>query len=127
MTLARLVRSLPPSAPESVRTGMATLVNRCADRLSSVCRLDTSRDTITNTMSRQALPIVWDFCEANPFSDSTGGYEGALDWVAKVVEAWPGSRAGQVQPADATEHPLPDETAHVWFTDPPYYDAIAVC
>src|SRR5690606_14945773 len=30
----------------------------------------------------------------------------------------------QTQLADATEHPLPDQSAHVWFTDPPYYDAV---
>ncbi len=34
------------------------------------------------------------------------------------------SSIGQVQLADAAEHPLPDETASVWFTDPPYYDAV---
>ena len=34
------------------------------------------------------------------------------------------SDVGQVQSADATEHPLPDEAGGVWFTDPPYYDAI---
>ena len=28
------------------------------------------------------------------------------------------------QIADATNHPLPDQTVGVWFTDPPYYDAI---
>jgi hypothetical protein len=32
--------------------------------------------------------------------------------------------AGQVQIADACASPLPDEAAHVWFTDPPYYDAV---
>ena len=26
--------------------------------------------------------------------------------------------------ADAADHPLPDQAAGVWFTDPPYYDAI---
>jgi hypothetical protein len=103
---------------------MALVVNRCADRLSTVCRLDTSRDTVANTMSRQALPIVWDFAEVNPFSDATGGYDGALEWVAEVIEAWPGSPIGQTQVADATEHPLPDDAATVWFTDPPYYDAV---
>ncbi len=109
---------------EAVREGMALVVNRCADRLSTVCRLDTSRDTITNTMSRQAVPIVWDFAEGNPLSDSTGGYDGAVDWVAKVAEAWPGPANAHVQPADATEHPLPAASATVWFTDPPYYDAV---
>ena len=29
-----------------------------------------------------------------------------------------------MQAADATDHPLPDQTAGIWFTDPPYYDAI---
>jgi len=67
---------------------------------------------------------VWDYCEGHPLSGEGTGYEGAVDWVAKVIEAWPGSRGGQVQQADATEHPLPDETAQVWFTDPPYYDAV---
>ncbi|MEM3086213.1 MAG: DUF1156 domain-containing protein [Halobacteria archaeon] len=133
VTLARLVREFSTDLPAAsrdaaqagtLRDGLAVVVNRCGDRLSTVCRLDTSRETITNTMSRQALPICWDFCEGNPFSDATGGYEGALDWVAKVAAAWPGSATGQVQPADATEHPLPDAAATVWFTDPPYYDAV---
>jgi adenine-specific DNA methylase len=124
VTLARLVHERPVSDDGAVREEVAIVVNRCADRQSTICRLDTSRDTIANTYARQALPMIWDFCEANPFSDSTGGCEGALDWVAKVTDAWPGSHPGQLQLADATEHPLPDETAGVWFTDPPYYDAI---
>ena len=32
--------------------------------------------------------------------------------------------SGQIQCADATDHPLPDQTAALWFTDPPYYDAV---
>jgi adenine-specific DNA methylase len=124
VTLAGAVRELPASAPEAVRLAMALVVDRCADRLSTVCRLDTSRDTVTNTMSRQALPIVWDFAEVNPFSDATGGLDGAVEWVAEVAQTWPGSPRGQAQIADATEYPLPDDAATIWFTDPPYYDAV---
>jgi putative DNA methylase len=111
VTLARLVRELPPSVPEAVRLAMALVVNRCADYLSSLCSWHLPGEKVNHTYGRQALPIVWDFCEIFPFSDSTGNYEGALEWVAKVVEAWPGSRSGQVQVADATEHPLPDDAA----------------
>jgi hypothetical protein len=68
--------------------------------------------------------MIWDYCEVYPFSYSSGNYDGALEWVAKVAEAWPGSRAGQVQLADAANNPLPDQTAPVWFSDPPYYDAV---
>ena len=42
----------------------------------------------------------------------------------KSFKVWPASHAAQVQQADATAHPLPDQTAGIWFTDPPYYDAI---
>jgi hypothetical protein len=31
---------------------------------------------------------------------------------------------GQTQIADATKYPLPHDTASIWFTDPPYYDAV---
>jgi putative DNA methylase len=124
VTVARLVRELPPLVPQAVRLAMALVVNRCADRLSTVCRWNLPGQKIEGTFSRQALPIVWDFAEVNPFSDATGGYDGALEWVAEVIEAWPGSPRGQAQIADATAHPLPDDAATIWFTDPPYYDAV---
>ena len=40
------------------------------------------------------------------------------------MNAWPGSDIGQVHQADAADHPLPDQSASTWFTDPPYYDAV---
>jgi len=123
-TLARAVRELPAAVPEAVRLTMALVVNRCADRLSTICRWNVPGEKMEGTFSRQALPIVWDFAEVNPVSEATGGYDGALEWVAEVVESWPRSPSGQAQIADATAHPLPDDAATVWFTDPPYYDAV---
>ena len=82
---------------------------------------------IRSTFGRQALPMVWDFCETFPLSSESGGFDGALDWVYRVLIhlATSGMNLGQVEEADACESPLPDETASVWFTDPPYYDAIS--
>jgi hypothetical protein len=71
--------------------------------------------------------VVWDFCEVNPFSTATGGFAGALEWVASVVDRSApacSTTAGQYQVADACSHPLPDASCTVWFTDPPYYDAV---
>jgi adenine-specific DNA methylase len=124
VTLTRLARERPGADGEAVRAAMALVVNRCADRLSTVCRWDNPWEKVANTFSRQALPFVWDYCEGHPLAGEGTGFEGALDWVAKVAEAWPASLAGQTEQADATEQPLPDETAQVWFTDPPYYDAV---
>ena len=123
--LAHAVRERPESESDAVREAMAIVVDRCADYNSASCRWVPRGEYIGNSFGRQALPLVWDFCEISVVADAaTGGYEGALDWVARVVEAWPGSAAAQVQLADAAQHPLPDDTANVWFTDPPYYDAV---
>ncbi len=120
-TLGQLVRRQVSGA---IGECMATVVGRCANQLSHISRWNVPGEKIEGTFSRQALPIVWDYAEVAPFGDATGSYEGALEWVAKVTEVWPKSDSGHVQSADATNHPLPDQAAMVWFTDPPYYDAV---
>jgi len=79
---------------------------------------------VKHVFGRQALPMVWDFGEANCYTEASRTWSSAIASVAKVVEKMPNIVAGQVQLADATNHPLPDETTSVWFTDPPYYFAI---
>ena len=100
-------------------------MSRASNAGCSLCRWHTSRENHEGVFARQALPLVWDFSEGNPFSHSTGNYGGAVDWVANVANAWPKSNTGSVQQIDATDHPLPNQSAGVWFTDPPYYDAVA--
>ena len=70
--------------------------------------------------------MVWDFAEAAPLTDSTGSFSHCLRVVSQCVESASSifSRTARVQIADATLHPLPDETSAVWFTDPPYYFAV---
>jgi hypothetical protein len=124
VTLARLARERPGADGEAVRAAIAAVVSRCASFFSSLNMWVGQGEFIANVFGRQALPIVWDFCEVFPTSTESGGFQGALNWTSSVVGLWPGSRSGQIEQADATEHPLPDETAQVWFTDPPYYDAV---
>ncbi len=83
-------------------------------------------ETVEGIFGRQALPVVWDFAEAVPLSSSTGSFEHSLGVVVNCVagtDALVGAH-GQIQIADATEYPLPNDTASIWFTDPPYYDAV---
>lgn len=118
MTLARLVAEQPNPRLH------ALALDRLADYSSSLCRWVPNGEFIGNTFGRQALPMIWDFCEVNPFSSATGGYPGALEWVANVMGGSPISRVGQVESASATSSPLPDSSCAVWFTDPPYYDSV---
>ncbi|MEW6298514.1 MAG: DUF1156 domain-containing protein [Thermodesulfobacteriota bacterium] len=124
VTLARLTTEAHTARSCELGETLTLILGRCADYGSSGVVWAQGGEFVAHTFGRQALPIVWDFAEAVPWSDSSGNLDGAIDWTARVVNAWPGSRPGQLQLADAAEHPLPDETAHVWFTDPPYYDAV---
>ena len=68
----------------------------------------------------------WDFVEGCPLGRSSGSFEKCTDnLVAGVVSTHSvGSKPGQAVQAMAQKSPVPDESADVWFTDPPYYDAI---
>jgi len=102
-----------------------SVVGRCVDYWSSGVLWAQAGEFVAHTFGRQALPIVWDFAEAVPWTDSSGNFKGAVDWVARVVEAWPSAPTiGEIQIGNATQCSLPDQAASLWFTDPPYYDAV---
>lgn len=122
LVLGRLVSHQSRDEVASLAVTMG--IGRCADYGSAGVVWAQEGEFVAHTFGRQALPIVWDFAEAAQLTKSSGNFEGAIDWVARVIEAWPGSTQGQVQSVDAKYHPLPDQTASVWFTDPPYYDAV---
>ena len=124
VALTSLINSTIARSGAETEKLLALILTRLANAGSSICRWDVSRENHQGTFVRQALPIVWDYSEANPLSGSTGGYEGAVDWSASVASSWPSSFTSDVQSADAANHPLPDQAANLWFTDPPYYDAV---
>ena len=111
------------SSEQHIILFLALAISRFMDDFSSLVRW-MDRETPAATYTLQALPIKWDFCEIDPFDKASWSLTSSIDWVALVVESLIWLRSGQVQPADATDHPLPDQAAGVWFTDPPYYDAI---
>lgn len=104
---------------------LALAVGRAANAWTSLCRWHQTGEKIEGAFNGQKIPMVWDFAEAAPFSGSTGGWDGAVEWVAEVVEK-PASlgRLGQMAQSDAAKAMLPNASAAIWFTDPPYYDAV---
>jgi putative DNA methylase len=101
--------------------------SRMADRHSSLRRWDPNPSgyapKIANTFGRQALPMVSDYVEGNPFSPSSGNLLDAVGWVAKVVEtSLSANTVGAATQLDATEQEV--SGAKLVSTDPPYYDNI---
>ena len=101
------------------------LVDRMCDFLVASARWKADAECPVQALARQALPVIWDFAETNPWTAATGSVVSQANRMADAIEsAIVADKSGQVLAADATNHPLPDEVGAVWFTDPPYYDAI---
>ena len=105
-------------------------VSRIAQRMSSMGVWHTQRETLEHPFGRQAIPMVWDYPEANPFNEATGGAIGQLDWILRVIahEAPPSDisfHPSSVLCGDGARLPLSNHTTDVVVTDPPYFDAIS--
>jgi putative DNA methylase len=106
----------------ALATYLALASSRCADYWSSICGWHSSRQLIRNTFARQAIPMVWDYAETNPLSNSAGNFSGAIEWVSKCAAAVPASiTATAIQGSAGDVHP---EQPAVFSTDPPYYDNV---
>ncbi|SQD93120.1 conserved protein of unknown function [Candidatus Bipolaricaulis anaerobius] len=107
---------------EAVGVYLAMAVDKVADRNSTVCAWASLREHARNTFGRQAIPMVWDFAESNPLSDSSGNYEGGIVSITVALSALNPPALGAVWQADAQSQEI--AAAKVVSTDPPYYDNI---
>lgn len=127
LTIATAIRGQKRHS-QAVRETLAQTLSHVLDRNASLCRWrpEPYMETVESLYGRQALPMIWDFAEAVPLTESTGSFHHCLRVVSQCVESATSisKTSAQVQIADAASHPLPDETAAVWFTDPPYYFAV---
>ena len=109
----------------ALQSCLAMVLGRQADALSASVTWTPGGEFQGHTFARQALAFVWDFAEVNPWCDSSGNFMGAVEWVAKVcATGFDQHTTASIQQASATNHPLPDDSAHGFITDPPYYDAV---
>ncbi|WBL64740.1 hypothetical protein [Thauera sp. WB-2] len=116
---------------EAVGVFLALGISRFSDRNNALCTWDSGpvgtkastggsarTASLRNLFARQAIPMAWDFGEANPFSDSGGGYNSALEWIEPAVRALNGFSRGHAQMADAQNQAV--SSGKVVSSDPPY-------
>ena len=108
---------------EAVGVYLGLSASRAADAWSTIVSWRNGVEATRGTFARQALPMVWDYAEANPLSSSCGNWQGAcLSWVAEVLDCLPHEQTGSTAQADArTQALVPNALVS---TDPPYYDNI---
>ena len=114
-----------PSFVEAAEACVALVLGRMADANSTLAQWQVTGEKIGHTFGRQALPMVWDYSEVNPFCEATRNLASMFEWVIKVIER-EGTlpNPGFADQASATRHPLPDDSVDSICTDPPYYAAV---
>lgn len=108
---------------EAVGVYLAFVIDKMTDYHSSICSWNPPREGLRNTFGRQAIPMVWDYAEANPFSSSSGCFDNMVEWVTKCVSEFPASQVAKVVQFDAQRDCGLLEI--MVSTDPPYYDNIS--
>lgn len=109
------------SYADAVVTYLAFAATKLADRNSSLTSWNITVGNPRGTFARQALPMVWDYCEINPLEN--GGFDGTISWIAKALILFPTGLTGTTQQLDASKEII-DLNQVMVSTDPPYYDNI---
>ena len=107
---------------DAVITYLSFAISKLSDWSSSICSWISQIEGVRDTFARQAIPMVWDYVEINPFSNSVGHFFTHVDWVASGIDGLPSNlQQGEVKQMNAA---VRDYSGMVVSTDPPYYDNI---
>lgn len=107
---------------QAVGVYLASAISKVANIGSSIASWMSDRGAFRETFARQAIPMVWDFAESNPFTDGGGSFSMAIDKGTMSVDALPANNEGFVVQADAQTQTI--SRNKVISSDPPYYDNI---
>ncbi len=130
-TFVREIRGLvldgyPDDWREAHRAYAACTLSKLTDYSSAICSWHNGGEKLGHTFARFALPMLWDYCEVNPLAQTSGGFAGMTEWVARYVDhalaAVNAAPPPSIRKESAIE--LAVEDVDLICTDPPYYDAI---
>lgn len=112
---------------EALGAYLATILSRTVDYMTNLCVWEKGAEEVKHVFMRWALPITWDFAEANPLSSVERFYVGGLNSTFQVIDRlytsnWETVPAPNVLNQSAIVEV--DYKVDLIFTDPPYYDAI---
>jgi len=124
--IARTIDGCSGKKANGMREVLALCLDKSIDLGNAFARWKLDAECPVNLFARQAISMVWDFAEAVLIESSSGSFDSSVDRTAHTIAQcyFKSTSSAQIQIADARRSPLPDLSCQVWFTDPPYYDAI---
>ena len=110
---------------KAVATYLGLATSRLSSEHSTQARWNPSGEKGQGALGLQALPMVWDFAELNPWGGSVGDASTAISLASSVIEflsLYPLALPANVASRDARRRAGSNFSAVV--TDPPYYDSV---
>jgi len=107
---------------DAVGVYLGMSISKLADAQSTLCRWKSSMDQSIATFGRQALPMTWDYSEANVLGGMAGDPLTSLGNMMRVLDSLPAVRQGSARQNDAQGQQIGSDC--IISTDPPYYDNI---
>jgi adenine-specific DNA methylase len=112
---------------KAVVTYLGILVNRISMNLTSFGLWKPSGEFLSSPFGRQAIQMICDYPESQPFSESGGAGLNQLEWIKRYIETesnhpFPTSLQNA---SSGDKEQFPEKSITTVVTDPPYYDAIA--
>ena len=106
----------------AIETYLALVVSKLADASSRLVRWKPSMNQAIATFSRQAIPMVWDFAESNPFGRYAGDASTTTSTIVRALHQLPARQSATVNQLDAAV--ISSNERFLVATDPPYYDNV---
>ena len=112
---------------QALLTFLAIWFDRIAVANTSLGRWDNAREGIQTPFSRQAIAMVFDYPESNPFCNSSGSALNQLEWITRYIESESNCPFAALfaNASSGEKGQFAAKTLTAVVTDPPYYDAIA--
>ena len=112
---------------KAVVSYLALILSRHSSYNATLCWWYTLAENGFNVFGRQALPMVFDYLEQNPYGILTGNWLSQVEGTSEIVSHLSSTifpRSAKVTNSSATSIPYPDEFFDAVFTDPPYYNSV---
>lgn len=123
---AMLDEGVEPARAKAVATYVGFMVDKMSDYLSTFTSWAATGEFARSTFARQAIAMVWDYLETDPFAHSDGPWSAHVRWIELALQHTSTAAEGPAtcERASAQDLPLEDHSIDAVIVDPPYYDAI---
>lgn len=110
---------------EAIGLYLGIALSKSIDSNNNLCPWEPTAQCVRQLFNRQSIPMLWDFGEANPLLNSSGGFSTNIDVSVRAFDTFPKVPVpGFASQLDASTVGLTEFSGRVISTDPPYYDNI---